>query len=98
MRIRTNISIVIAAGVAAAIPLYLLTRPESPDSANVAQQTPVSGADVRDLYCAQRTPENGVVVNTGAGCAHDGGSAGPHSPTVTVTPAADALVITGADP
>ncbi len=98
MRIRTSLWIGVLAGVAAAIPLYLLNRPESPPADNAVQPAPVSGADARDHYCVQRTPESGVIVDTGAGCAHDGESAGPHSPAVTVTRGPDALVITGADP
>jgi hypothetical protein len=86
------------AGVAAAIPLYFLTRPEPPAAENAAPPAPVGSPDARNLYCAQRMRGNGVMVSTGTGCTHDGESAGPHSPTVTITREPEALVITGSDP
>jgi len=99
MRIRKSLSIGMLAGAAAAISLYLLTRPEiAAESPGTALPVPASHQDPRELYCAERTPANGVVVNTGAGCAHAAESTDSHPPTVTVTRGPEALVITGSDP
>ena len=94
-----SLAIGILAGAAAAIPLYLITRPEqATESPAVRAASTATDTDARELYCAQRTSPNGVIVSTGAGCARNGESASPDSPTVTVTREPGALIITASDP
>lgn len=113
MRIRTRLSIVILVGAFVAIPLYVTLRSDrnaespsgSPAEPPAGDSTPAAPPAVddaaTDLYCARRTPSDGIIVHTGPECARHGQSSessGPHAPTVTITREPGALVITGSDP
>lgn len=102
MRIRTSLSIAILVGVLVAIPLYLGSLSDrarqTPADESPAARPPAADGGAEDLYCAERTPSNGVIVRTGPDCARHGGSTGNHPPTVTVTREQGTLVITGSDP
>ena len=102
MRIRTSLLIVFLVGAFVAVPLYIVTQPEqaaeSPGTGNAAAPPAVGERNASDLYCAQRTPERGVMVRTEADCALRGESADPDFLTLTITREPDALVITGSDP
>jgi hypothetical protein len=102
MRIRTSLSIVVLVVASIAVPVYFVPEPDRPgDPTEISDggAPPEAGdVDAQELYCALRTPANGVVVTTGADCSRQGEPAGPDLLTLTITREPEALVITGSDP
>jgi hypothetical protein len=102
MRMRTTVSIALLASAFIAVPLYFATRPDSAPDVIRSPGEPASALspdhELLKLYCARRSADGDVIVNTGPDCAryNKPNAGGPTA--LSITRDGGTIVITGSDP